>query len=59
MFNEYEEVIKIEALMEMLDIGRNSAYKLLEEREIKGFKIGRQWRITKQAVIHYLSQKSG
>ena len=41
-----------------LGIGRNLAYQLLNDGVIKGFKIGNQWKVSKQAVDLYIAQKS-
>lgn len=41
-----------------LGIGRNLAYQLLNEGTIKGFKIGNQWKVSKQAVDLYIAKKS-
>lgn len=41
-----------------LGIGRNLAYQLLNEGTIKGFRIGNQWKVSKQAVDLYIAQKS-
>lgn len=41
-----------------LGIGRNLAYQLLNEGIIKGFKIGNQWKVSRQAVDLYIAQKS-
>ena len=54
MFNEYDDVITIDELCEMLKIGKNSAYKLLQSGKIKSFKNGRVWRICKQSVQDFL-----
>lgn len=54
MFEEYDDVLTIEDLCEMLKIGKNSAYKLLLSGEIKSFKNGRVWRISKQAVQEFI-----
>ena len=37
-------------VMELLYIGKNTLYKLLNSGELKGFRVGRQWRITKGAL---------
>ena len=42
-----------------LGIGRNLAYQLLNDGIIKGFKIGNQWKVSKQAVDLYIARKSG
>ena len=41
-----------------LGIGRNLAYQLLNNGTIKGFKIGNQWKVSKQAVDLYIAKKS-
>ena len=41
-----------------LGIGRNLAYQLLNDGTIKGFKIGNQWKVSKQAVDLYIAKKS-
>lgn len=45
-------------LAEYLGIGRNLAYQLLNEGIIKGFKIGNQWKVSKQAVDLYIAKNS-
>ncbi len=54
MFNEYSDIITVDELCEMLRIGRNKAYDLLRNGEIKAFRSGRLWIISKQAVEEYV-----
>jgi excisionase family DNA binding protein len=42
-----------------LGIGRNTAYQLLNEGIIKGFRIGTQWKVSKEAVDYYIAKNSG
>ena len=37
MFEQYNDLVSVEELCEMLSIGKNSAYKLLSSGEIKAF----------------------
>ena len=55
MFSKYPDVISIKELTIMLNIGKNTAYELLESGELKSIKIGKQYRIPKHFVIEYLS----
>lgn len=48
MFNEYNDVVKINDLIKMLGIGRNTAYKLVKTNAIPSIRIGRKHYITKQ-----------
>lgn len=54
-----EELITIEELCEIMSIGKNTAYRLLQNKEIKAFRIGRIWKISKAAVINYIRKESG
>ncbi len=52
------KLITIEELMKRLSIGRNTAYKLLESRELKAFKIGKVWKIPEESVELYIKEKT-
>lgn len=56
--NTYDDMITIDELCEMLSIGRNTAYHLLKTNEIKAFKIGRIWKIPRDAVTEYVLRMS-
>lgn len=56
MLEQYDDLITISDLREILNIGRNAAYDLLNQGAIPAFRIGRNWKIPKDAVIFYLSQ---
>ncbi|MES5953954.1 MULTISPECIES: helix-turn-helix domain-containing protein [Bacillus] len=57
MFDAYDDVVPIEELMEMLDIGRNKAYELLQSGQIKSFKVGKSYRIPKICIQNYVLAK--
>ena len=57
-YRSYDELpltLRVEDLMSILDIGRNTAYELVRSKQIFSVKIGRQLRIPKQALIDYLT----
>ena len=58
MFNEYEDIMTIEDVSEALHIGKNRVYALLSTGEIKGFRIGRPWKIPKESVELYVRNQS-
>lgn len=39
--------------MDLLYIGKNTLYKLLGSGELKGFRIGRQWRVSRTSLQEY------
>ena len=47
--------LRVEDLMPVLGIGRNSAYELVRSGRIKSIRIGRNIRIPKSEVIRFLS----
>ncbi len=59
-YNENEPVLMTASeLADYLGIGKNRAYELLNSGEIKGFRIGSVWKVTKAAVDRYIYEKSG
>ena len=47
----------VEDLMPILNVGRNTAYRLVRSGEIRSIKVGRQIRIPRQVLLDYLEQK--
>ena len=47
----------VEDLMPILNVGRNTAYRLVRSGEIRSIKVGRQIRIPRQFLIDFLNQK--
>ncbi|WP_101909230.1 helix-turn-helix domain-containing protein [Marasmitruncus massiliensis] len=59
MFNNFDDVLTVEELCEALKIGKNAAYRLLNEGKVKEFRIGRVWKISKSSLESYIRQQSG
>lgn len=55
MFEQYDDVVTVPELCQMLRIGRSAAYKLVNTNIITSINVGRNKRIPKQAVIAYVS----
>ena len=55
IFANYPDIVSVENLMEMLQIGKVLAYKLIESKKIKAIKIGREYKITKESVIKLIN----
>lgn len=58
MFNNHDDILTVEELMDILYIGKNTAYQLLNSKQISAFKIGRVWKIPREAVTEYIIQQS-
>ena len=54
-FDDLPLTMRVEELMPILGIGRNTAYDLVRCGAIRSIRIGRQLRIPKQALIDYLT----
>lgn len=54
----YDEMITLDDLCEILAIGKNTAYHLLQTGAIDAFKIGRIWKIPKNSVSEYIKKMS-
>ena len=51
--------MSVRQMQEALQIGRTTAYKLLEENQVQHFRIGRSYKIPKTALIAYVMRVSG
>lgn len=58
MYDDYNEIITVGQLAELLQIGMNTAYKLINSGEIKSFRIHNVHRIQRSAVTDYIISKS-
>lgn len=44
-------------VMDILGIGKNSAYALLNSGKLRGFRVGRSWRVTAEALEEFMLTK--
>ena len=54
MLEEYKDVINVKDLCEILNIGKNTAYKLLKNNDRPNRRLGKKYIIPKFGVIEYL-----
>lgn len=54
IFSDYPDVVDINDLTRMLNIGRNKAYELINTNKIQSIKIGRKHIIPKFRVVEFL-----
>ena len=60
MENKYHDLhelpvtLRVEDLMPLLGIGRNTAYELIHSGQIRSIRIGRQIRIPRDALLEFL-----
>lgn len=58
MLKQYDEIITIDELCDILMIGKNTAYRLLTEKKIKAFRIGKKWRIPKTSIKEFILENT-
>ena len=51
------EILTVQELMDLLYIGKNAAYQLLQEGQIQAFRIGNTWKIPRKAVDEYIIKR--
>ena len=60
MENKYRDLrylpmtLRVEDLMPLLGIGRNTAYELIRSGQIRSVRIGRQIRIPRESLLEFL-----
>lgn len=52
--HELPVTLRVEDLMPILGIGRNTAYELIRSGQIRSVRIGRQIRIPRDALLEFL-----
>ena len=57
MENTSNSLITLDELCSELMIGRNAAYRLLSTGKLKGFRIGRIWKIPRSGVEEYIREQ--
>ena len=55
---DYGEILTVENLMDYLNIGRTTAYKLVQSGKIKTLQIGKVYRISKKSIDEYVRKES-
>ena len=51
---EQYTVLTPKDLMDILGIGKNAAYELLNSGQLKGFRVGRSWRVSAEALEKFM-----
>ena len=51
---EQYAVLTPQDVMDILDNGKNTAYVLLKSGKLQGFRVGRSWRITSEALEEFM-----
>ena len=55
LFTNHPDILSVTQLMEILQIGKVLAYKLIDSKKIKAIKIGREYKILKNSIIDFIN----
>lgn len=58
MFEEYGDILTVDEVAEILEVGKNSAYEIFRSGDMKCFMLKGKWKISKQALIEYIQKLS-
>ena len=58
MLEQYNDVMTTEEVCEARKVGYNTLYELLNSGQLKGYRNGRTWRITKLAVQEFILESA-
>lgn len=58
MFEQYDDLLDVTEVCELLKMSRGSVYPLLISGKIPAFRNGRIWRIPKEGVIQFIRTSS-
>ena len=56
MFEKYNDIVAVEDVMEMLNLGKSTVYGLLQKGQIQHVRVGKKYVIPKSAVIEFLGK---
>lgn len=54
MLNNTKDILTLKELQELLHIGKNTAKQLVQSGEIEAFRVGKQWRITRDSILKFI-----
>ena len=56
LLNQENDILTVDDLCEVLRIGKNAAYKLINSGKLKCYRISRTWKIPRQSVEEYIDE---
>ena len=56
LLNQENDILTVDDLCEVLRIGKNAAYKLINSGKLKCYRINRTWKIPRQSVEEYIDE---
>ncbi|MGD8518216.1 MAG: helix-turn-helix domain-containing protein, partial [Anaerolineae bacterium] len=57
--NTTDALLTTRQLQELLQVDRITIYRMLDDGRLEGFKVGGQWRFSRQAIDQWLEERRG
>ena len=54
MLEDYPDILTVEEACEVLRVGYNAMYELLNSGKVKAYRNGRVWRIPKTSLVEFI-----
>ena len=51
------ELLNIKQVQEVLHLSERTVFRLIKEKKLRGFKIGREWRFEPQDIDNFIQQQ--
>lgn len=58
MLNNTPDIMTLKEVRTALKIGKNTALRLLQSGDLEGFRVGNQWRVTKENLFAFIRRFS-
>lgn len=58
MLEEYADILTVEEVCEVLRMGYNGVYTLLNSGKLKGYRNGRVWRVPKESIRRFILEQA-
>jgi excisionase family DNA binding protein len=59
MLEDYPVILTVEEACEVLRVGYNAMYELLNSGKVKAYRNGRVWRIPKTSLVEFIQSSIG
>jgi excisionase family DNA binding protein len=57
-YDSYGDILSVEDVSRLLDASRQYVYRLIREGRLRGFRIGRGYKVAKSSVIEFMSGRA-
>ena len=59
MLDQYEPIMTVQEVCEVLMVGKNTVYALIKEGKVESFRTGRTWKIKRDALSDFIRSEAG